>query len=450
MRKSRLFFLLFIVLVAVYVVRIIDEFETHATSEENEEYVAYVDAFKKDLQSKWQNLEQQVGQSLSINYNPDKGSSLSTCITSNFEGAEVTVEGFELHQTVFKRDTAGIDFDCNRATFDPDHPYYGLPDLNVSISPVNYFQPKSSSLKNFMQWMGEAGDNSKPYRIYEKKLIVTDSSGEIKIRSFAMQLWLTSFHVTVQSKATRQDPVAATPETELDAKIYPPRWYGRLGTRKLSMNDLDNKNETRNLYDDISIVLKVNPNASPWYIKTDNMQTARPKIAVGGVFCQHFEKRSLNKSQVDFNVFAGKASPLYFYPFEKDEELLSTTCIEQTADFIENINELNHLDIWDRPYYLRLKSKNIGSRHLVVAKDDYVDMEFLMPLLVIGSLDVVPPSELLADWDPPKPFQLKFSLRNLLPDWGLGGFGWIISVVLIILMGFTVLRVLFPFFRYFK
>ncbi len=183
------------------------------------------------------------------------------------------------------------------------------------------------------------------------------------------------------------------------------------------------------------MVLELIPNASPWYIKTANAETVKPKIAVAGVFCQHFTiNESLEPAKLDFNTFAGKSSPLFFYPFEKNDQMLDAELSSNTQAFYEKINEINRQNIWDRPYYIRLSSKNIGSRNKLTAikgRDDMITMEFLMPLFVVGDLEVTIPSELMAEWNPPDPWNKSFSLKNLLPEWGLSGFGKFFSGILI-------------------
>ncbi|MDX2444232.1 MAG: hypothetical protein QNK30_10580 [Bacteroidales bacterium] len=67
-----------------------------------------------------------------------------------------------------------------------------------------------------------------------------------------------------------------------------------------------------------------------------------------------------------------------------------------------------------------------------------------MPVFVLGSWDIVPPSEIIPEWDPPEPYFKEFRINNLLPKWGMGPFGRILSIFgLIVILG-ILLPIIFP------
>lgn len=455
MVKQKVLFLVIISLIVAWGFRVVSEYDIHSEKIENPEYLKYVSEYQKSVEANIQTLHSDMRSELNLDYDiSSQDLSVETCKNSNFEGADVKIKGVKFFNSYFgQMSEAGYEYDCNRVSLDPDHPYFGLPDITVAISPVEVFKPKDQVLSDFFAWMGNKGTEG-PYQTYEKQLIITnDSTGETILRKFAMQLWLTKFKATVTVKATREKALTEFTKQELSNKLYPRHWYGSTDPGRLSVKDLSRKEEHKdNVYGNIQFVLEVNPNASPWYIKTENVQSSRPKIAVAGVYCQHFEKKSLEPQKVDFNTFAGKANPLYYFPFEKDSRKLDDGLSSNSQNFIERINEINENDIWDRPYYIRLQSTNIGSRRTglgnINQQDDQVDIEFIMPLFVVGSLDVLMPSELLAEWSPPEPFKRKFTFSNLLPSWGVSGFGKVISGLILVVLVILVVNTVFPFLRF--
>ena len=65
----------------------------------------------------------------------------------------------------------------------------------------------------------------------------------------------------------------------------------------------------------------------------------------------------------------------------------------------------------------KLFFNNLGSwRSGVFNQDQYHDQvrySFLMPVFVVGSWNVIPPQEILPEWDPPEPYIKKISLKKL-------------------------------------
>jgi len=256
-------------------------------------------------------------------------------------------------------------------------------------------------------------DTPRPYKTYSKRIIIHDTADHFSTRLMDIQLWLTTFNVVITVQSTRDQPMLNITEEELDRKIYPKIWYNQNGGGNVSVNDLRRQRENQeNLYGDITFSLEINPNASPWYIKLPNAQTERPDIAVAALYCKHFEKKSIEEGKLNISTFAGSAEPLYFTAFEKDDTLKFNAELDQTAkQLINELSEVRRNDIWNKPYYLRLHSTNIGSRRKTLninQQDDQIRMTFLMPLFVIGSLDVLVPKEIIPAWDPPEPYRRKF------------------------------------------
>ena len=456
MKKQQIVFLVFIALLVIWIFRMVSEYDVHAEQVDNPAYAQYVTDYQNSVSSKIANLKEDLKNELNLDFDAAfTANSPATCRNSNFEGADVKVHGIRFFNEIYERKSAGgYSYDCNNASLDPDHPSFGLPDISIAVSPVDFFQPEDAALADFFQWMGNKKDKIGPYQTYEKQIFITnDSTGEVTARKFEMELWLTKFSVTITVQAIKRKPMVEITDSELNRKLYPKYWYGSTETSKVSVNDLIKREENQgNVYGDIQFVLEVNPNASPWYVNEEHAQTSKPKIAVAGIYCQHFKKKSLRKNKVDFNTFAGKANSLYYFPFEKDSQELDENLTSNTNNFVQRIDEINESNIWDRPYYLRLNSKNIGSRRSgalnLQQQGDQINMEFLMPLFVVGSLDVIMPSELLPEWQPPEPYSKRFTLRNLLPSWGLSGFGKVISIVILIVIGVLALNTFFPFLRF--
>ncbi|REE01526.1 hypothetical protein [Marinoscillum furvescens] len=455
MKQTTALLIAVVVLVALGA-KVIHEFRPDPNAEPTQEYVNYVQSYQDDLRRKLSDMQSEFTSDLSLTFDPAGMGGGSACRTSNFEGAEVTLEGIRFFDQQYgKARQPGYTYDCNAAQLDPDHPYFGLPDVKIDISPVEYFKPSQGALANFMKWMG-AKEETGPFRTYEKQLLHTDSLGNTTLKKFAMELWLTRFNVTLTIRADHDKPNLNLSDQELSRKRYPRYWYGSTEPGRISVNDLGAKKEEYQewLYSNLTFALKLNPNASPWYIKTGENETLRPKIAIAGLFCQHFEKKSLEEGRVDFNAFAGKASPLYYTPFEQTDTAQWVGGIEsRTAQVLSQLRTLSEQNIWDRPYYARLITQNFGSRkqNLGLKKqDDQINLEFLMPLFVVGSLDVVLPSELLAEWNPPEAYSRSFGLKNLLPGWGMGLGGKIISAVILVVILMVALNTVFPFLRFLR
>jgi hypothetical protein len=203
------------------------------------------------------------------------------------------------------------------------------------------------------------------------------------------------------------------------------------------MNDLEHKEEYKNhLYSDITFVLEVNPNASPWYIKTDHTQNEKPDIAVGAVFCQQLIKHPEDENKIHLQTYKGMAAPLYHKAFENDNSL-SDDLDKSILNLMNDLENVSNENIWNKEYFVKLYSANIGARQkgLFGTKkfDEQVEYTFLMPLFIVGSWDIQLPEEILPEMEAPKPYYKSLSIKNLLPKWGLGFGKWISSTLLIVL-----------------
>jgi hypothetical protein len=117
----------------------------------------------------------------------------------------------------------------------------------------------------------------------------------------------------------------------------------------------------------------------------------------------------------------------------------------------DELNDVFKDGIWNRTYFLRLSSHNIGSRqkNLTKQQDDQVTMTFLIPLLVVGKLEVLLPSEILPKWSPPEAYKTKFSFNNLFPKWGFK-YGAILSVIILLVIVLVGSTYIFPFLKIFR
>ncbi|HPD96495.1 MAG TPA: hypothetical protein PLA24_11460 [Tenuifilaceae bacterium] len=415
-----------ILLLATWIIGIIREYGSLSNKTPNPEYQKYIE-LQKEYISKWLGS---VSQESAIKIDESSMFRTDNCIGSNFEGAEVKLAGVQFYDNIYRQTSQKPNYTyyCNGAILDPDHPVYGLPDIEILIGPVSYYQPEPSGMEAMLNF--GFSKTPKPYKTYRKPLY--DSLGK-QIKMFEMQLWLTYFKVAITVISDRDKPQAETSESSLNAKIYPGRWY-QSSSPFVSMNDLDHKEEWKNhLYGDITFVLEVNPNASPWYINTENAQTKKPDIAVGAVVCNELVKYPEDENRIHAQLQKGMIAPLYTKPFDSDVSLQDVET--QVSDLEKNIANYKNFDIWNKKYYVKIFSKNIGSRQQGIFGqkkfDEQLEYTFMMPLLVVGSWDVQMPWDAMSEMEAPKPYYSSFSLRNLLPKWG-GGFGQVFSVILIV------------------
>jgi len=426
MKPRTIIVTLLITFVTIWFIGIIVDYDELSTKTPNPEYQKYISLQKQKLNE----LIAQAGDEGKIAINENAAIRTDKCIGSNFEGAEVKLAGIQVYDSIYRTKTVKpyYTYNCNGAILDPDHPVYGLPDIEIAVGPVTYFEPELSGIESLINF--GFSKKPKPHKIYRKPLF--DSTGT-QHKFFEMQLWLTTFKVVITVIADRDKPQVESDDASMRAKIYPGIWYK--DTRKLiSMNDLEHKDEYKNhLYSDITFVLEINPNASPWYIKTDNLQTKQPDIAVGAVICKEILKQPKDENRIHLQTLKGMVTPLYYEPFEQNENIENSA--EQFKQIENQLTNYTNFDIWNKKYYIKLYSKNIGSRQTGFFGqkkfDEQVEYTFILPLLVVGSWDVQMPWDVMPEMEAPKPYYKNFSIKNLLPKWGLG-FGKGLSAVMII------------------
>ncbi len=423
------------IIVIIWITGIIIDFDELANKKQNPKYQEYIENYKADTEQKYNEIIDQLDDEYKIQFNEQKSIRVDECIGSNFEGAEVKLAGIQVYDSIFRQKSKKpyYTYNCNSAKLDPDHPMFGLPDIEIAVGPVAYFEPEKSTLESLIN-LG-IDNKPKPYRTYKKRLII-DSLG-IQNKFIEMQLWLTTFTVNITVIADRDKPQIDPTEAALNERIYPGYWY-KDSRRFVSMNDLEHKEEYKNhLYSDITFVLEVNPNASPWYIKTDNTQTEIPDIAVGAVFCQQLIKHPKDENKIHLQTYKGMAAPLYHKAFENDDPL-SNDLDESILNVLTDLENVKNENIWNKEYFIKLYSANIGSRQkgLLGTKkfDEQVEYTFLMPLFVVGSWDIQIPSEILPEMEAPKPYYKSLSLKNFIPKWGLSFGKWLSSGIITILL----------------
>ena len=136
MKKQRLAlpFLLFIGIFSFFSIKNTNEL---STSIENPAYQEYLDEYQQLInQNNYQRNNEKSFSSIGLNYHPPKA--LGT--TSNFEGPLVLLKGLKFHdEFLYKEDERLKHIDGISAHFDPDHPYFGLPDVRISIQDVRRY-----------------------------------------------------------------------------------------------------------------------------------------------------------------------------------------------------------------------------------------------------------------------------------------------------------------------
>ena len=431
-------------LAMIWIIGIIIDFDQLANKKPNPEYQEYIANYKAETEQKYNEIIDQLDDEYKIQFNEQRSIRVDDCIGSNFEGAEVKLAGIQVYDSIFRQKSKKpyYTYNCNSAKLDPDHPMFGLPDIEIAVGPVAYYEPEKTALESLIK-LG-IDNKPKPYRTYKKRLTI-DSLG-IQNKFIEMQLWLTTFKVNITVIADRDKPQIDPTDASLNDRIYPGYWY-KDSRKFVSMNDLENKEEYKNhLYSDITFVLEVNPNASPWYIKTENTQTEMPDIAVGAVFCQQLIKHPEDENKIHLQTYKGMAAPLYHKAFENDNPL-SDDLDKSILSVMNDLENIKNENIWNKEYFIKLYSANIGSRQkgLFGTKkfDEQVEYTFLMPLFVVGSWDIQIPAEVLPEMEAPKPYYKSLSIRNFLPKWGLSFGKWISSSVILILI-FLVILYFFP------
>ena len=445
-----------LLLAAVFILMIIlgfgifREYSSDNNRKTNPEYQEYIDAYTLQLRTISTDKLKKAG-TVSRNIQFRGGGT-----TGNFEGPQVHIAFLKFFNDHFDHEDGNKMrfFDGNTLNFDPDHPFFGLPNVITKVSPVRLFDPDKSGIRSLLR-MGSGKELQKPYRTYRKKIIPVDTG--FVIREFEMQLWLTEFNVTVDILPERKAPPVPITVEEKETTTFPGKWYGS-SRKSVKLKEL-REEWKNNRYGDLSLILKIIPNNSPWYFKTDEGVNTTPAIGIGAVYCsQMIIVNEKDERRVSPNIQKGSA--LYLHPEYNPEtvanqvdgmseniESLASELLEEQIDPVKK----GSLDgFWNKPYFIRLFFNNIGSwREGFLGNrkfDDQVTFTFLMPVFVLGSWDIIPPNEIIPEWDPPEPYFKEFKLKNLLPQWGMGKFGRILSIVGMFVLIFILLRVFFPVF----
>ena len=410
----------------------------------NPEYQRYIDEYRELTRNRvHQTLQSaETGANSGLEYR----SVNSQGTISNFEGPQVLLKGVKFHdEFLTKEDTRLKHIDGVSAHFDPDHSYYGLPDVKISIKDVRPYKPQQGKISEFL---GFGGDREpKPYKVYKKNLI-SDSLG-MTDKYFEMQLWLTEFEVTIDIRPDRDIPISVS-NREKENTTYPGYWYGSREDR-IKLKDLKKEYQDQR-YGNLSFILEVIPDNSPIYVKTGDTGTSKADFAIGAIYCTRaLIGNEKNVQRISTNVHSGQ--PLFLnHSFDFDRMNENTGAfsgkIEENADKILRAKMNDAEFIWNKPYYIKLFFNNLGSWRSGVFNQyqyhDQVSYSFLMPVFVVGSWDVIVPGEILPEWDPPEPYIRKISFKNFLPFWNMGFMGKLLSVIVIAGLVVLALTLVFP------
>ncbi len=424
--------LLLIILIIIYIGASVYNSNSLSTAVNNPEYQQYIGDYKKLMSDRvTQTIKSNEKQSnMGLEYR--SGSSQGTA--SNFEGPQVLLKGIKFHEELLTQEDERLKhIDGVSAHFDPDHRYYGLPDVKISIKDVRLYEPDQGKISKFL---GRHSDRKpKPYKIYKKSLI-SDSLGATN-KYFEMQLWLTEFEVTVDIRPDRDIPITIS-NNEKKQVQYPGYWYGSQEKwRKLKDLKKEHKDQR---YGNLSFILEVIPDNSPIYVQTDDMKTSKADFAIGAIYCtKAVIGNEENVQRISTNIHSGQ--PVFLnheYDLNKMNKNINNLSedMEANADKILNAKVSGAEQfIWSKPYYIKLFFDNLGSwRGGFLGGNQYHDQvrySFLMPVFVVGSWDVIVPQEILPEWNPPEPYIKKISLKNFLPFWKMGFIGKIISIAIV-------------------
>jgi len=424
---------LFLIIAIIYLAIVVLNRNASGRQIENPEYQEYVSQYKDIVNGK---MLETINKHEEENYFNLKYLSGSAGTTSNFEGPQVHLKGIKFHDEFLTSENTGArlkHIDGVSAHFDPDHTYYGLPDVKITIGDVRLYEIEKGPLAEFLSF--GADKTPKPYKTYSKR-IISDSLG-MKSKYFVMQLWLTEFQVNVDIRPDRDVPIHITDEEKFNTN-YPGFWYGS-NRKTVTLAELGKEHKDFR-YGDLSFILEIIPDNSPIYIQTGEGATAKPDFAIGAIYCSNAVfGNEPDVQRISTNIHSGM--PLFLnneFDFEKMNNNLNDLSpnLESNADRIMAIKTKGEDFIWNKPYYVKLFFNNLGTwRSGIFNQKEYhdqVNYRFLMPVFVVGSWDVIVPQEILPEWDPPKPYVRKWRMINLLPFWNNGILGKAGSIILIL------------------
>jgi len=334
----------------------------------------------------------------------------ATGTLTNFEGPTVRLKGIRFHEEFLtQQDQRLIHLDAVSAHFDPDHPYYGLPDVLIRIQDVRPYLPEQE-IQRFLASSSRRAPG--PYRSYRKQIRVDGRPQELE-----MQLWLTEFSVTIDVRPDQDVPLRIS-SREKQQTFYPGYWYGS-DRPQVPLGELGREYQDFR-YGQLAFILEVIPNAAPVYWHTPAGQQASADFAIAAVYCQQAQIGNEPRVQrISTNIQAGQA---VFLNHRDELDKMNTnlyhlpTLAEEQAQLLLERRATRHDPIWNQPYYLKLFFNNLGSwRSGLFHQQQYHDQvtyRFLMPVLVSGQWEVMPPAEVLADWTPPEPYIHRSRLRQ--------------------------------------
>ncbi|MHC1705373.1 MAG: hypothetical protein AB9846_15815 [Tenuifilaceae bacterium] len=436
----------FLLVLLVYIGFTVINQENLSNQTENPEYQKYIKEYRKSVNEKFvESFDNNEG---NTNYKLEYKKSNLPGTTGNFEGPQVHLKAIKFHKELLTSKDVGErlkHFDPVSAHFDPDHSYYGLPDVKIGVKDVRLYEIEKGPLAKYLSLGSES--EPKPYKVYRKP-IIDDSTGLVS-KFLVMQLWLTEFEVNIDIRPDKDIPINIS-DSELNNTKYPGFWYGS-SQSFLKLKELDK--EYRDFrYSDLSFILEIIPDNSPIYVKTSNGSSSKADFAIGAIYCKNAQiGNEPNVQRISTNVHAGQ--PL-FLNNEFDYEKMNTNLnnfsdnLETSANRMIEIKSNNNDFIWNKPYYVKLFFNNLGAWRSGIFNQnhfhDQVSYSFLMPIFVVGSWDVIIPQEILPNWDPPKPYIKKVTLKNLLPFWNSGILGKLGSIIIVVLLVFLGIFIIIP------
>lgn len=326
--------------------------------------------------------------------------------------------------------------------FDPDDAYLGLPNLHVTVGPMQL----SQGAKGLLGLLGGSG-RPEPYRRFRKR--IESSDPRVRSRYLEFGLYLTEFKVTVGVIPNRQKPLVDAASDIAANRTFPGEWYSRsspVSIRALREEWKDGR------YGDITLILKLTPQNSPWYFRTASAADVRPDMAIAAVYCSDWDVKKDDQNRLSPFVHPGMALAMTTgYRTDESTQLAKETKLQQvTNSVVESYQQgqPSEESIWNQPVYIGIHFNNIGSWREGLFKlgrqyDDQVTYTFLVPLFVAGSWDIAMPA--VPKWEPPEPYvRAGLSLGSLLPSWGIGKPGRWLSGLILIGIAFCVLLVVIP------
>lgn len=370
----------------------------------------------------------------------DKDSKIknSSGSVSNFEGPQLSIQYISHHGQVWdKEKQPNFTLNSSTAIFDPDHQDYGLPDFRIELSQPKFVSPVESgvlaknidAVKKFLPGISEIS----PIKSYTKTYVNSDN----EYKKVKFDLYLTEFEITVGIKPLRKKPLIAITSAQKKERKFPREWYQdnvlTSSSNLVSLDDLRHIEEYKNQrYSRIFAVFKIQPNPAAWYIDSSDGKQVNAEVAIGSIVSKHIEsnmKVQYKEAHIDpgspgINVDMFTGDPTLGGRFDASSVLQNKP---------ENVDE----SIFNKDVYFRITSNNIGSWDEKVVFwgeewDDQFTIKFFMPILVKGELDVVLNPDLIPKYQPTEAYYNRFTLGDLVPDWGLERFGKILSYILMI------------------